>query len=65
MPRLQKQNPDTDKTGHNTNEFPIVLSQMQTRNLSECPTTEYFNYQRARRKGAEPIRFIAFKTQSR
>ena len=28
MPGLQKQNSDTDKTGHNADEFPAVLPQV-------------------------------------
>ena len=55
MPCLQKQNPNKTAGGHNTCEFPAVLPKMQTGNADKCPTTEYCNYQRARRKDAEPI----------
>jgi hypothetical protein len=41
--------------GHGTDEFSLVLPEMQKGNFSKCPKIEYDDYQRARRKDAEPI----------
>jgi hypothetical protein len=41
MPYLQKQNPNKDTAEYNANEFPAILSEVQTRNNGECQRIEY------------------------
>ena len=57
MPGLQKQDPDANTAGHDIDQLPVVLPEMQTGNTGECTGTEYNDYQRARRRDAEPIIF--------
>ena len=55
MSKLYKQNTDKNQERYHTFPFPAFLSEVQTGNFNQCRTTENINYQRARRKDAEPI----------
>ncbi len=59
MPYLHGQNSDADSRGHDANQLPAVLSEVQAGNAGEREKTEYGDYQRAGRLGAE-----LYKTQS-
>jgi len=60
LPCMQEQNAGKNSQRHGAYKFPVVLSQVQAGKLGERKSTEYVNYQGARRIGrrandAEPI----------
>lgn len=60
MSCLQKQNTNKAAERYRIAKLSSFLPEMQTGNFSQCETTEYHSYQRARRTDAEPMNCETF-----